>query len=128
LFAAVIEGGFDVDEHLPARLDDLGRFLTARILGAAEPSSGFDALRVLLHAAGSPAIAAMVSQRFHAEFVKPLARRLRGPDADVRAALIASYVIGIATMRHGLHSTALTGPARRRAAAIAAAAIQACVD
>ncbi len=42
----------------------------------------------------------MISERFHAEFVTPLARLLRGRDADVRAAAIASYVIGLATMKH----------------------------
>jgi lysine/ornithine N-monooxygenase len=41
--------------------------------------------------------------------------------------VIASYVIGLATMRHGLGSPALSGSAQRRAAVLAAAAIQACV-
>jgi len=31
-------------------------------------------------------------------------------------ALIASYVLGLATMRHGLESPSLEGPARRKAA------------
>ncbi|HEY0232194.1 MAG TPA: hypothetical protein VGC55_13150 [Dokdonella sp.] len=46
-------------------------------------------------------VAAVVSERFHAEFITPLAKRLRGADAEIRAALIASQVVGIATLRHG---------------------------
>ncbi|MGC1548160.1 MAG: TetR family transcriptional regulator [Rhodanobacter sp.] len=130
LFAEVIEGGFHVEEHLPEHLDDLGTYLVAQVLDDADSTepAPFDALRVLLHATGNPAIAAMVSARFHAEFVTPLARLLRGRDAEVRAALIASYVIGLATMRHGLNSPVLAGPSQRKAAVIVAKAIQACVD
>jgi len=128
LFAAVIEGGFDVRDHLPVQLNNLGSHLVAQVLDDPGEPDAFDALSILLHATGSPAIASMVSERFQAEFVKPLAQRLRGRDTEVRATLIASYVIGLATMRHRLASPALAGPARRKAADIAAAAIQACVD
>lgn len=128
LFAAAVHGGFHVEEHLSAHLDDLGTHLVAQIFDDADPDDdSFDALRVLLRAAGNPSVAAIVSERFHAEFIKPLAKLLRGRDAEMRAALIASYVIGLATMRHGLDSPALMGSARTRAAALAAAAIQACV-
>lgn len=137
LFAEVIEGGFLLGEPLSSNLDDLGAGLVQQVLG--EPRArakgnghgdappAFDALGVLLRATGNPPIAAMVSERFHAEFVRPLAKRLRGRDADLRATLIASYVIGLATMHHGLDSPALSGPARKKAATAVAAAIQACV-
>lgn len=130
LFAEVIKDGFHIEEHLPEHLDDLGSHLVSQVLEDADPSEkvAFDALRVILRAAGSsPVIAAMVSERFHAEFVLPLAKRLRGRDAEIRAALIASYVIGLATMRHGLNSPLLAGAAQKKAATIAATAIQAFV-
>jgi hypothetical protein len=59
--------------------------------------------------------------------ILPLAKLLGGRDSELRAALIASYVLGLATMRHGLESPSLEGPARRKAAAIVAKAIQSCV-
>lgn len=130
LFAAAIEGAFRIEEHLPDRLDDLGEHLAGQImddadeLEAGEP----DSLRLLLRAAASPSTAALVSARFHAEFVTPLARLLRGRDTELRAAMIASYVIGLATMKHALGSPALTGAARRKAVARVGAAIQSCVD
>ena len=67
----------------------------------------FDALGILLRASGSPATQERVSARFHADFVLPLARLLRGRDAELRAALIASYLIGLATMKHALASPLL---------------------
>ncbi len=134
LFAEVIEGGFVLGDQLSSSLGTLGESLVQRIL--AEPKTrakssipaAFDALGVLLRATGNPPIAALVSDCFHAEFVRPLAKLLRGRDAELRATLIASYLIGLATMRHGLDSPALAGPARKKAAAAVAAAIQACVS
>jgi len=129
LFSEVITDGFLVKEHLPERMSDLGTHLAAQVLeGAAESSADeFDAVRVLLRAAGNPAIAPLVSECFHREFVAPLAKMLHGRDTEVRAAVIASYVIGLATMRHGLASPCLAGDNENKAVAIAAAAIQACV-
>lgn len=88
----------------------------------------FDALGILLRASGSPATQARVSARFHADFVLPLARLLRGRDAELRAALIASYLIGLATMKHALGSPLLGAATQRKAVATVSAAIQACVD
>jgi hypothetical protein len=56
--------------------------------------------------------------------VKPLANLLRGRDPELPAALIASHVIGLATMRHALKSPALTAAAQNEAIAIVGAAIQ----
>lgn len=130
LFEEVIAGGFRAEARLPEDLDQLGAHLVRQILqdagepGEAEP---FDAFHVLLRGAGNPAIAAVVSERFHAEFVRPLARRLGGRDAELRATLIASYVIGLATMHHGLAAPGLSAAGRRKARMLAGAAIQACV-
>lgn len=129
LFAEVIAGGFLLEEHLPAKLSDLGTWLAGQVLDATEEHEAdeFDAVRVLLRAAGNPAIAPLVSECFRREFVTPLAKLLSGRNRGMRAALIASCVIGLATMRHGLASPELSGDKERKAAAIAAAAIQACV-
>ena len=129
LFAEVIAGAFCVGQHLPPSLDTLGDHLVRLVMdGKDKPAAGdFDPLRLLLRAAGSPTTGPLVSACFHAEFVQPLGKLLRGRDAELRAALIASYVIGLATMKHGLGSPALGPGAQRRAVALAGAAIQACV-
>lgn len=127
LFAEVIGGAFHVEEHLPASLDTVGEFLVGEIMREDEDdAAGFNPLRLLLLAASSPDTAAMASERFHAEFVQPLARKLGGRDADLRATLIGSYVLGLATMRHLLRAPALSPASRRKVTALTGQAIQAC--
>jgi AcrR family transcriptional regulator len=134
LFIEVLNGGFQVENHLvqlqddPSRLADLGTHLATQVMHDPGDEAEFDALRVLLRASGDPAVAAIVSQRFHAEFVLPLAKLLRGRDAEMRAALIASYVIGLATMRYALASPGLKNGVQRQIVKSVGAAIQACID
>jgi AcrR family transcriptional regulator len=128
VFLEVIQGAFHVEEHLPERMEDLGAFLIGQLLNDdGDDDDGFNPLRLLLLAAASPETAPIVSQRFHAEFVLPLAGKLTGGDAATRATLIASYVIGVATMRHLLASPELGPGSAGAAVALASAAIQACV-
>ena len=126
VFLEVIQGAFNVEEHLPAQMADLGGFLIGQLLSDGGADDGFNPLRLLLLAAASPETAGIVSARFHEEFVLPLAGKLGGTNAPMRAALIASYVIGVATMRHLLESPALGRTAESEAIALASAAIQAC--
>ncbi|WP_198083372.1 TetR family transcriptional regulator [Variovorax sp. E3] len=129
LFAEVVQGAFHVDEHLPESLDTLGAFLVKGVMGGDEPEdAGFNPLRLLILAAASPETAQVVSAQFHAEFVAPLAVKMGGRDAELRAALIASYVIGLATMRHLLGSSVLASASQRKLAAMAGDAIQKCVS
>ena len=127
LFGEVITGGFTLDEQLSKNLDVLGETLVQQVLDGPRDTGGFNALSVLLRATGNPPIAAMVSERFHTEFVRPLAKMLRGRDTELRATLIASYVIGLATMRHGLDASVLSGAGRKKAAATVGEAIQSIV-
>lgn len=127
LFREAITGGFVVEEHLPENFAELGAFLAGQVLNNSADSNEFDALRLLLLSASSPTIGSIVAERFDAEFVQPLSRRLGGRDAEVRATLIASYVLGLATMRHGFEAAALTGAQGKSAERLAALAIQAYV-
>jgi AcrR family transcriptional regulator len=129
LFAHVIQDAFNVEEHLPANLKDIGAFLVGQVLNdtPAADDDGFNPLRLLILAAASPETSSVVSERFNLEFVQPLALRLGGRNAGARAALIASYVIGIATMRHLLDSPDLDLSLQDESVSLVVAAIQACV-
>ena len=131
LFDEAIVDAFAIKDHF-AGLDMslFGEVITTLVMDGSEErrESKFDALGMLLRASGSPATQERVSARFHAEFVEPLARLLHGRDADLRAALIASYLIGLATMKHALGSPLLGAAAQRKAVATVGAAIQACVN
>jgi len=132
LFDEAIEDAFAIKDHFDAL--DMSRFgetITAMVFdgNAERRAAGFDALGILLRSSGSPATHERVSGRFHADFVLPLARLLRGRDAELRAALIASHLIGLATMRHALASPLLAADAaRRKTIASVGEAIQGCVN
>ncbi len=130
MFTEVITGAFHVDEHLPESMDEIGEFLVRQVTDdtGEGDDAGFNPLRMLLLAAASPETAQLVSKQFHAEFVRPLARKLHGRNTEMRSALIAAHVIGLATVRHLLKSPSLQGREPRPIIAMVGAAIQACVD
>ncbi len=123
--AFAIKGRFDGMD-----MSQFGEVITTLVLEGSEErrATKFDALGILLRSSGSPATHERVSARFHADFVLPLARLLRGRDAELRAALIASYLIGLATMKHALASPLLGSATQRKAVATVSVAIQACVN
>ena len=131
LFDEAIVDAFAIKDHFDGMdMGTFGEVIVTLVMDGSEErrQAKFDALGLLLRASGSPATQERVSARFHAEFVLPLSRLLRGRDAELRAALIASYLIGIATMKHALGSPLLGDGMRRKAVATVSAAIQACVD
>ena len=131
LFDEAIVDAFAIKDHFAGvDMSRFGELITGLVIDGSEErrEARFDALGILLRASGSPATQERVSERFHADFVLPLSRLLRGRDAELRAALIASYLIGLATMKHALGSPLLGDATRRKSVATIGAAIQACVD
>jgi AcrR family transcriptional regulator len=131
LFDEAITDAFAIKDHFAGvDMATFGALITRLVFeGNAERRvARFDALGLLLRASGSPATSARVTARFQDDFVLPLAGMLKGRDVELRAALIASYLLGLATMRHALHSPLLADAAQRQAVARVGAAIQACVD
>ena len=131
LFDEAIVDAFAIKDHFDGiDMNLFGEIITTLVMEGSEErrEAKFDALGILLRASGSPATQERVSARFHADFVLPLSRLLRGRDAELRAALIASYLIGLATMKHALGSPLLGAATQRKAVATVGAAIQACVN
>jgi len=131
LFDEAIVDAFAIKDHFDGLdMSLFGEIITTLVIEGSQErrEARFDALGILLRASGSPATQERVSARFHADFVLPLARLLRGRDTELRAALIASYLIGLATMKHALGSPLLGAATQRKAVAAVGAAIQACVD
>ena len=131
LFDEAIVDAFAIKDHFDGvDMSTFGELITTLVLEGSQErrEARFDALGILLRASGSPATQERVSARFHADFVLPLARLLRGRDAELRAALIASYLIGLATMKRALASPLLAPATQRKTVAAVGAAIQACVD
>lgn len=128
LFAECLEGAFGIDDLLTVPLRQFGNHLARLSLSGTDASGDYDAVGLLLNASTSPATAQLVSERFHADFVVPLAKVMGGRNAKMRATLIASYVLGLATMRHALHAPCLKGHEQLKAANMAGSALQNLID
>ncbi len=88
----------------------------------------FDPLLVLLRSAANARAAGILREVLDERFIRPLARRLEGEDAELRAALIAAYLLGLASMRFVIRSGPLTAEETERLVAFVAPALQSYVD
>lgn len=104
LFRAVLEGVRDKTMLDGIATADLPAHLASLILDISEDQNEdiqiFDRLLIMLRSASSPKTSAMVSEAIHEDFVGPLAARLGGEDARVRATLALSLLIGTAVVRN----------------------------
>ena len=109
LFAEIANGAFSLEPAFEGPLHGLGARVARHLLGPIEkpPAADFDEFAFLLRSVGSPVAASILSQALHAHFVKPLAERMDGAEAELRAALITSYVLGFAVLRAALRSPAI---------------------
>jgi AcrR family transcriptional regulator len=130
LFKVVAEDAFGLESAFVGPIDSLGEQIARHML---EPirkpeAETFDEFAFLLRSVGSPLAAPILSAALHDDFVKPLAKRIGGRDAQARAAMITACVMGFAVLRAALGSPAIDGAKPERIAGMLGAAIQACLD
>jgi AcrR family transcriptional regulator len=125
LFVAVVELPFDPAVVAPAVLrgdpDGAGERFAAFVLGMLDRPEARDRIVGLIRAAASePNAARMVRDLISRRVMSAIASELGVPDADVRATLVGSQVVGLVMARHivGLEPLA-SMPAERVAEAIA---------
>jgi AcrR family transcriptional regulator len=116
LFAAVAEGAFALDAPFEGPAAGLGLRVAKHLTGTKGETGPeeFDEFAFLMRSAASPTAAPLLSKALHAGFVAPLAKHLGGKDAPMRAALLTACVLGYATLRFALGSSALEEAARAR--------------
>ncbi len=105
LFVAVVELPFDPEPTFEALLsgggDDVGARLADFVLGMLErPESRSTVLGVLRAAASEEAAAERIQEFLATRLLGPLARRVGADRPDLRAALVASQVVGLTFARH----------------------------
>ncbi|QBI52097.1 TetR/AcrR family transcriptional regulator [Streptomonospora litoralis] len=89
---AAFPGLFEGDRAtLPRRIAD---HVVNRTLGAGTPLQ-----RALVHSSGDPDLQSVYQERLQSAIIGPLADYLGGPEAQARAALVASLLIGVASVR-----------------------------
>ncbi|MBC7974217.1 MAG: TetR/AcrR family transcriptional regulator [Myxococcales bacterium] len=123
LFAAALGNELDLAPLLEGPRRELGLRLARYAFG--KPSSAHDPILILLRSAGHEPALARFRQLVDERFVEPVSRWLGGEHAEVRAALIAGELIGIAMLRDVVRSDALRGADHEVRVMLAARAIQA---
>lgn len=128
LFAEAVTGEVTLVDLFAGDRAALGERLARYILTKGETPGAFDALLALLRSAPSDPVATLLRDAVDKQFVRPLADRLDGGDALLRASLIAAHVIGIAVARDVIRSTALAGSDCGALVALVAPVLQRYVD
>ncbi len=113
LFAeAAASGGASPDDIIARTpLADLPGALLDRVLTVAAAEEAGE-LSTLLSAANDQGVRAILKERVEAAFTTQLAARLTGPDAELRAELLASLIAGVGFLRHKLGTSAMTSTDR----------------
>lgn len=113
LFAEAAASSAEAPEDLITNtpLAELPRVLLDRVFAMAEVREAGD-LATLVTAANDVAVREVIKSRIETAFSAQLARRLDGPDAELRAELLASIIVGVGFLRHKIGTRAMTSADR----------------
>jgi AcrR family transcriptional regulator len=103
LFKEAVLEGFTLEAIVIADRNKFGEHLARYILSKRERGA-LEPLLALLRSSGNPNATAIMQDLLEMQFVQPLAAWMGGSRAELRAAMIASIVIGLATTRDILES------------------------
>ena len=113
----------DVLDH--GEIDDFGERFLRRVLELWDDDQTGGALVALVRSAmGHPPAAERLREFVQAELLSRIAARVGGPDADRRAALFGSQLIGLLLYRHVLHIEPVASMAPEELVGRAAPALQ----
>lgn len=129
LFEAVADGAFALEEAFEGPTEGMGLRVARLLTGKKDTRAkgSFDEFQLLLRSAASPVAGPILSKALHEGFITPLAKRLGGREAALRASLLTASILGFATLRVALGAEALE-PGRGAVTARLGAALQACLD
>jgi AcrR family transcriptional regulator len=123
LFLDAVELPFEPETVLPAVIagdrDDVGRRVARFLVATLETPAARERITSIVRAAASePAAAALVREVIQERVLAPVARALQTGDADLRAALAGSQVVGLVMARYvvGVEPLASLPPERLVAA------------
>jgi len=108
-FEAVSDGGDAVDDVIAnTPVADLPQFLLGRVLDRAEEFGPTGNLAGLVTAANDDTVRAYIREKIHDGYGTRLACRLEGPDAELRAELLAALITGIGFLRGKIRTPAVS--------------------
>jgi AcrR family transcriptional regulator len=106
LFAEAVSEGFVLSDLVAVPRDQLGEVLSRYILSKAEHGR-LEPLQALLRSSSNLGATALMQNLLEQEFIAPLSAFLYGENTQIRAGLIASLILGVATARDVLSSQTL---------------------
>lgn len=106
LFAAAVLTNFGAAEFMAGDPQELAERI-AYLLVTKKDHGGFDPMLAILRSSMSPTTSQMIRDLIDEQVIAPLAARLPGPDAEARAALLISQVLGLFMGRFLLRNRAL---------------------
>lgn len=129
LFAEVLELPVDpgtvVPRVLAGPIEEIGTRLAALVIDVLDqPDPRNRVIALLRSASGNNEAAEAIRQRLTAEILEPIVHQLGVPDAELRAALVMSQVVGITVARHVVGLEVLTRVERDRLSNILARTLQ----
>ena len=126
LFSEAVASKFDLSHLLDEDRANLGERLARYVLQKQSTGADYDPLVALLRSSSSDVCSGMLRNAILEGFVRPLAARLEGPDALLRAELVGSTLLGLL-----VHRTVIGGAEaadNERMLALVAPALQRFID
>jgi AcrR family transcriptional regulator len=127
LFREVVLEGFTLEAIVTNDRSKFGEHLARYILSKRERGA-LEPLLALLRSSGNPNAIAIMQDLLETQFIQPLGAWLGGPKAELRAAMIASVVIGLATTRDILENPTLARHSLQATVKTVAPILQALID
>lgn len=124
LFAEVLNSGDGLESVLSGDLSGLGEGLARYVLRKQD----FDPLLALLRSASDERASSMLREALDEGFVRPLAARMSGEDAELRASMVAADLLGIMVAREVVRSAPLVEADPERLVALVAPVLQSRID
>jgi AcrR family transcriptional regulator len=109
LFEKAVTGAFNLNELLNVKREEVGKLLAYYILQKREREGSLEPLLALLRSASSEQGSKLMRELLDEQFIRPLAKWLGGKQAELRASLIASTMLGLALTKDVLKSERLEG-------------------
>ncbi len=109
LFEEAVTNAFNLDELLKVKREELGKLLMHYMLQKRDRENALEPLLALLRSASSKQGSKLMRRLLDEQFIRPMAKWLGGKQAELRASLIASTMLGLALTRDVLKSERLEG-------------------
>jgi len=106
LFAAAVVSNFGQADFLGGDRSRLGERI-ARMIATKKAHDGFDPMVALMRSSLSPSTSSLIREVIEEQVIEPLALWIGGEDAEARAALLMSHLLGLFVGRMVLQNQAL---------------------